>query len=200
MKNKVFNNTLNSQNGFVLVTALIIMVVLILLGTFALNTTNTEIQVASNDRLNKEDFFNQESCITTGKFAFRTWLTSAYLTQAETAASFPPAGSNAGNCVNPNNAALVIGAYKVRNVEATNTPIAWDDSASFGNAASHPANDFPTMSHRDKPDPVSENDIKNVGNDPKNFEIRRFVITSYSPAGDRNVTVQQGVYKVFNKF
>jgi Tfp pilus assembly protein PilX len=200
MKNSSSATILNKQDGFVLVTALIIMVILLLLGTFALNTTTTEIQIAGNDRISKEDFFNQESCIASGKFAFRNWLTTAYLTAAETAAFYPPAGSTASNCVSPNNAALVLGAYKVRNIEATSADIAWDDSASFTNAANHPANDFPAMSHRDKPDPVRENDIKNVGADPKNFEIRRFVITSYSPAADRNATVQQGVYKVFNKF
>lgn len=200
MKNRLPKNTVNNQGGFVLITSLVIMVVLVLLGTFALNTTNVELQISGNDRVAKEDFFNQENCITTGKFNFRTWLTTAYLNTAETSAFYPPAGNDAnGNgfndaseCTDPNG--VVRGAYKVKNIEDTGAPIAiWDDSASFPNAADHPANKYPTLAHKDKP-PVGS------GTDPANFEIRRFVITSYSPENDRNTVVQQGVFKIFNKF
>lgn len=201
MKKALTNTHVTGPDGFVLVTALIIMVILVSLGTFALNTTNVELQISGNDRLAKENLFNQENCVTSGKFQFRNWLTTTYLTAPETTASYPPSGSTESNCVSPNNAALVLGKYKVKNIEATGTDIDWDDSAvRFLNNANHPANNYPTLAHRDKPDPVSEDSVEQTGSDPKNFEIRRFVITSYSPEADRNVTVQQGVYKVFNKF
>jgi len=200
MKNLTLRATMNNRDGFILVTSLVIMLVLILLGTFAFNMTVAELQIARNDRVAKEDFYNQESCIASGKFQFRTWLTTAYLIKSETTAFFPPAGNDTnGNgfndlseCKDPNG--IVRGAYKVRDIEITGTSIAgWDDAASFPNAADHPANKFPKMAHKDKPVPGS-------GTDPKNFEIRRYVMTSYSPENDRNIVLQQGVYKIFNKF
>lgn len=223
MKNRCLPN-LSNEDGFVLVTALIIMIVLVLFGTFAMNTTNIEIQIAGNDKVSKEDFFNQESCIANGKFQFRTWLTSAYLNAAENSAYFPQPGQDADNngvldtldsqCWFPPPPALpppapqpvVRGEYRVRNIEDSNTPIAgWADIADFGGAAgaaNHPANRFPTLAHIDKPDPISLEQLMagNEGYDPKNFLIRRYVVTSYSPEGDRNTILQQGVFKVFNNY
>lgn len=219
MKHLSFTKTVGNNDGFVLVTALIIMVVLILFGTFALNTTNVEIQIAGNDRVAKEDFTNQEGCVTNGKFQFRTWLTAAYLTAGETAAFFPPAGAvdanangiaDASECWFPPLPALappalqpvLRGSYKIRNIEDTGTPIAgWTDAADFGAPANHPANQFPPLAHIDKPDPISLTELEaaNKGYDPKNFIIRRYLITSYSPEVDRNTILQQGVFKVFNK-
>jgi Tfp pilus assembly protein PilX len=200
MKNMPLAKVVENEDGFVLVAAMLILIILVVIGISATNTTNIEYQIAVNDRVAKEDFYNQETCLANGKFQFRTWLTTAYLNTAENAAFFPGAGTDAnGNgindlseCVDPNG--IVTGSYKIRNVEASGTAIAgWEDIASFPTVAAHPANNFPTLAHIDKPDPGS-------GFDPKNFEIRRFVITSYSPDNDKKVVLQEGVYKVFNKF
>ena len=138
---------------------------------------------------------------------FRSWLTNAYLSDKETDAFFPAAGTDAnGNgvndlseCVDPTG--IVRGSFKVRNVEDTDTPVTnWEDIANFNTPDDHPANDYPPMAHRDKPDPVSESSMEGKGYDPKNFEIRRYVITSYSPEAGRATVLQQGAFKVFNKY
>ncbi len=205
---------IDNEDGFVLVVAMLVLIILVVIGIAATNTTNVEYQIAVNDRVAKEDFYNQETCLADGKYQFRTWLTTTYITTAENAAFFPPAGTDAnGNGINDisecNDAnGVVVGAFKIRNVEDSGpsnsgTPInGWEDQAIFcadpnnctqSEINNHPANKFPAMSHKDKPIPGS-------GYDPKNFEIRRYVVTSYSPDTNKNVILQEGVYKVFNKF
>jgi len=202
----------NNSDGYILVTSLMIMTILVFIGMFALNTTTTELRVAGNDRVAKEDLYNQEGCLSTGKFNYRDWLTTAYLNKSETTAFFPTNGTDAnGNNINDlsectDGTGRVRGSYKVRNIEETGTPISnWEDIANFKNIgavlpADHPANNTPVMRHKDKPDPVSESNMAEKGYDPKNFEIRRYVITSYSPENDRSVVLQQGTFKVFNKY
>ncbi len=200
MKNMPIAEIVDNEGGFVLVAAMMILVILVIIGISATNTTNIEYRIAVNDRVAKEDFYNQETCLASGRIQFRTWLTTAFITTAETAAFFPPAGADVNangindlsECVDQNG--IVVGSYKVKNVENSGTDIAgWEDIANFVSVADHPANNFPVMEHKDKPDPGS-------GYDPRNFEIRRFAITSYSPDNDKNVVLQEGVYKVFNKF
>jgi hypothetical protein len=48
--------TVANEQGFVLVTALIIMVLLTIIGIAATNTSVTELQIAGNDRLQKQTF------------------------------------------------------------------------------------------------------------------------------------------------
>jgi hypothetical protein len=55
--------TLESEKGFVLITALVILVLLTFLGIFALNTTTTEIQISGNDRAYKQAFYRADSGI-----------------------------------------------------------------------------------------------------------------------------------------
>lgn len=50
-----------NEDGFVLITAMVMLVILTLLGTFALNTTIFELQIAGNDRVHKETFYKAES-------------------------------------------------------------------------------------------------------------------------------------------
>lgn len=192
----------SNEDGFILVASTVILLVLVVLGISATNTTNIEQLIAINDKGIKEDFYSQESCLASAKFQFRTWLTTPYLTNNETTAFFPQAGADIdGNgindeidsqCLDANG--IMIGTYKVRDMDPSSTPIVgWDDLAAGDDGIAHPANNFPPLSFRDKPDPGS-------GYDPKNFEIRRFVITSYSPDATRNIVIQEGTYKVFNKF
>lgn len=49
-------NTNDSEHGFVLVTAMLMLLILTIIGISALNTSNMEIQIASNDRRRKEVF------------------------------------------------------------------------------------------------------------------------------------------------
>ncbi len=200
----LLGKVVGNEDGFVLAAAMVVLLVLVILGIAATNISNTEYLIASNDRMIKVDFYNQEGCLAQGRFNFRTWLTSAFIGAGETTAVFPINGDANGNgindtiesnCLDPNG--IVVGLYKVRKIEATGTPIlaGWADNNTVDPvvAAKHPANQFPPMAHADKPPPGS-------GYDPKNFEIRRYVMTSYSPDLDRKVILQEGVYKVFNKY
>ncbi len=200
MKSKILFNPLDNNSGFVLVVAMVILLILIVVGTTAIRMTSTEFQIAANDRFIKEDFYNQETCKTTGLFNYRTWLTAAYLTASESSAFFPPTGGTDANTNGINDAAectqgaTVTGSFKVRNIETTQATInGWEDNADFSNSPKHPANDFPKLDHKDKPDP-------GTGYDPKNFTIRRFVITSYSPGTRQKVILQEGANKVFNSY
>nr|WP_319392832.1 PilX N-terminal domain-containing pilus assembly protein [uncultured Desulfobacter sp.] len=192
-------NHVNNQQGFALISVLLFLVLLTVIGLAALNTTDVELQITGNDRVYKTDFYNQEMSLAVGKLNYRTWLTTAYLTSDESSAYFPQAGTDVnGNGITDDseivNNGKVVGSYRVRNNESSGTDISgWEDLADFGSAADHPANQIPALDHRGKPIPGS-------GYDPKNFEIRRFTITAYSVEDDRKVILQEGVYKVFNKY
>lgn len=55
---------LQSQEGAVLVIALMLLAVLTILGAAALNTTTSEIRIAGNERVYKNAFYNAETAIT----------------------------------------------------------------------------------------------------------------------------------------
>ena len=194
-------NHVNNPQGFVLLSAMIFLVLLTVIGIAALDTTTVELQITGNDRIYRTDFYNQEMSLATASLNYRDWLTTTYLTTVENAAYFPVAGADANaNGITDTDESIirkdgeVIGSYRVRNNVSTATDIdGWEDEDDFGSAASHPANQIPVLPHRAKPLPGS-------GYDPKNFEIRRFTITAYSVVDDRKVILQEGVYKVFNKY
>ncbi len=48
------------DNGFVLVVALVMLLVLSLIGIFALNTTDFELQISGNDKVAKESFYEAD--------------------------------------------------------------------------------------------------------------------------------------------
>lgn len=52
--------TLNNSNGYVLVTALMILLVLTLIGIAANQQTTTELQIAANDRWHKQTFYEAD--------------------------------------------------------------------------------------------------------------------------------------------
>lgn len=180
------HNHVNNQQGFALISVLLFLVLLTVIGIAALNTTDVELQITGNDRIYRTDFYNQEMSLADGKLNYRTWLTTAYLTSDEASAYFPQAGTDASYRVKNN--------VKVDNPTDDDIPN-WEDQGNFDpdDPASHPANQIPILDHRSKPLPGS-------GYDPKNFEIRRFTITAYSVENDRKVILQEGVYKVFNKY
>lgn len=188
----------HNEEGFVLVTALLVLVILVVIGIASNQSTNVEKQISANDRIEKQDFFNQETCLATSKMLYTTWLTTSFITAGETVAAFPPA-INPGDDVNGNGIndisevsdpnGIPLASFETRCMERNELTGARTTIASLSNEA----NDFPPMSHKDKPPPGS-------GFSPKNFEVRRFIITCQSPDADRNTVLQEGVYKVFNKF
>ncbi len=56
-------NGMNDQNGFVMVTALMIMVVTSLLGIAALNTATFEIKIAGNEKQYQRQFYYSDAAI-----------------------------------------------------------------------------------------------------------------------------------------
>lgn len=186
----------NNEEGFVLVAAMMVMVILLVIGLAATKSTNVEQQISANDRLEKQEFFNQETCLATTKMLSANWLTTAFVATDETAAFFPPAVTAAndldGNGINDvseiNDAnGITIASFEARSMEVDDTTGLRTSIASLTTEA----NDFPPMSHTDKPPPGS-------GYSPKDFEVRRYVVTCQSPNTDRNSLLQEGVYKIFN--
>ncbi len=77
---------LHNEEGFVLVTGLMILVVLTLLGIAATTNTSIELQIAGNDRLHKETFYNAEAGAILG--------TEIMELNFNCIAGFPPTGGN----------------------------------------------------------------------------------------------------------
>jgi hypothetical protein len=176
---------LRSEQGFVLICAIFFLILLTIVGILATDTTNIELQIASNDRINKMDFYNQEMGLVTGKINYKAWI-NELLGNDERTAHFT------GDSEVKNAAGETIGVYRVRDISLSPANIDWEDNDDFGGSSNHPANKVPLISYRDKPIPGSHYD-------PKNFEIRRFLITSYSGSDDRKVILQEGVFKAFNR-
>ncbi len=60
MEKATFPDPRANEQGFVLVTAMVILVILTLIGITMTNTTVTEIQIAGNDKLNKQTFIQAD--------------------------------------------------------------------------------------------------------------------------------------------
>lgn len=56
----------NDENGFVLITALLILVVLTIIGIAATTNTSLELQIAGNDKVHKETFYGAEGAAILG--------------------------------------------------------------------------------------------------------------------------------------
>jgi len=203
MQSKFIIKQVQNEKGFVLISAMLFLILLTTIGIMATDNTNVELQIASNDRMIKHDFYNQEMGLAVARLNSTEWLTSTYVTEPVNTAHFPKANPVAGNDSNnneiddrseiTNSDGEIISIYKVRNVVSPASDVSdWDDVSDFENASMHPANQLPVLEHEDKP-PVGS------GYDPKNFYIRRFATTVYSPAEDRKVVLQEGLYKAFNK-
>ncbi|OQY21843.1 MAG: hypothetical protein B6I37_08055 [Desulfobacteraceae bacterium 4572_35.2] len=194
---------INNEGGFVLITSLLMLVILTIIGISATNTTTVELQIAGNDRIAKQVFYNQEMALTTSLVNHSDWLTGPFASDSTISAYFPKPGTTAtdsnGNGIDDSSEILdssgeIVAIYKARKIVSPQSDIAtWEDLDSFNNdAANHPANQIPVMSHTGKP-PVGH------GYGLLTFYVRRYAITAYSPRNDRNVILQQGVFRAFPK-
>ena len=50
----------NNQEGFVLVTAMMVLIVLTLIGIIAMNSSNTEKMISGNDKIHKTTFYQAD--------------------------------------------------------------------------------------------------------------------------------------------
>ena len=53
-------NRLDNENGFVLITSLMMLVVLMIIGIAATNTTTIELRISGNDKVTKQTFYQAE--------------------------------------------------------------------------------------------------------------------------------------------
>ena len=169
--------TINNESGFVLVLAVLMLAVITVIGVAATRTSDTESQIASNERQIANELYNAEGAlIDTLETATATWLapTSPFLTDGETVASYTSSTDFDGDGTNDATA-------EVRYIG--------DLGATIG-GLSTAANDLPVQSHTGPPPPGS-------GYSMKHFEVRRYGVTTTSATG--NTQIQTGVYKVFNK-
>lgn len=52
---------LGSEKGFVLIASLLVLLILVIIGVAALNTTTIELQIAGNEKVHKETFYAAEA-------------------------------------------------------------------------------------------------------------------------------------------
>jgi len=170
-------NTLNNEDGMIMIVVLIILVIVTLLGIFATRTAVMDIQMATNYRQNVDEFSDAEGGLINSLENPQTWLTDAFLTADPTVAFSTGSGPIDFNA--DGNADATV---EVRCIEETGTAVA---------GLSDAANDLPAIPHITPPPAGS-------GYSLKYFEVRRYGITTTSSTG--NTQVQAGVFKVFNKF
>lgn len=85
---------LSSESGFVLITALIIMLILTIIGIAATNTSVFEIQISGNDRVHKETFSQADAGISLNeRLTFENAVCNAV------ASGFNPAKLDIGNSI-----------------------------------------------------------------------------------------------------
>ena len=80
------HNVVNNERGFVLVSSLLILVILVIIGVAATNTSTIEIQIASNEQFHKIAFYNADS----GIFTAPKLIGEAIDTDADPTAAFAP--------------------------------------------------------------------------------------------------------------
>lgn len=169
--------TINNENGFVIVLAVLMLAVITVIGFAASRTSETETQIASNERQIANELYNAEGAlIDTLERATTTWLAPAspFLTDGETVASYTSSTDFDGDGTND-------ATVEIRYIG--------DLGATIG-GLSAAANDVPALRHTGPPPTGS-------GYSMKHFEVRRYGVTTTSTTG--NTQIQTGVYKVFNK-
>lgn len=60
---KKITKTVNNEQGFVLVASLMMLMILLVIGIAATNTTTIELQISGNDKLAKQTFYQAEGVV-----------------------------------------------------------------------------------------------------------------------------------------
>jgi len=166
---------LTNEKGFVLVVALLMLAIVTVIGIAATQTSDTEMQIAANERLRVDDFYDAEGGLIDVSERSTTWLSDSFLTAGEDLAAYTGAVDFASDGSNDS-------TIEIRCVKSSAAPVP---------GLSVTANDLPVSSHINPPPAGS-------GYSVKYFEVRRYGITSTSTSG--NTRLQLGVWKLFNKF
>lgn len=134
--------TINNEEGFVLVTGLMILLILTLLGLSATTNTTIELQIAGNDRLHKQTLYQAEGGAITG-----TELLEQNFNCTTGFTKFP--GSAGG--VNWVNVEGTIRAFERRTDRDTTLPGEMNSIAFWRNVDLNPV-DFPNSFYIGNPD------------------------------------------------
>jgi len=103
-------NPLKNEEGFVLITALLMLVVLMIIGIAATNTTTIELQISGNDKVAKQTFYQADGGTNVGV---------SILEENITTSGFTAPGGYHG--VNITNTALYMNDHTATGVDATMT-------------------------------------------------------------------------------
>ena len=170
---------MDNENGSVIVLALIMVVLLSLLGMAVSRTSSIDVQVSSNETKAVQDLNQAESANNYALETTNAWMTNTFL-QADENSS---AASWAGLTLDTDGDGTPDTTYDIRYIKS--------DPTEIGTLTIPGANNLPIMRHIAPPPPGS-------GYSLKNFEIRRYGITSQT--NGTNSRVQIGAFKVFNKY
>jgi hypothetical protein len=169
---------LGNEDGFALVAAILISVILILIGVYTLWTSNAEVRVVRNEADLTLEFYNAEGgavdALENYNRAPTQWLTDAFLLAGPTAAG------NIVTSYDTNGKAVAM--VEVRCIENAGISIPGLSAA---------ANHLPLQNHVGPPP-------SGAGFSLKYFEARNYGLTATSTTG--NTQIQIGAWKVFNKY
>jgi hypothetical protein len=147
-------DTISNESGFALVAALLILAVMTIIGIAATTTSTIEMQIAGNENQYTGTFYNNEGVLINTIENPSLWLTTDFLTDGETVASYSVVSGDT--------------TTEIRCIESTDTAIS---------VLSDGANDLPARLHRDSPPSGS-------GYSMKHFEVHRYGITTTTVSGD----------------
>ncbi|HEU18968.1 MAG TPA: hypothetical protein ENO00_06220 [Deltaproteobacteria bacterium] len=165
---------IKNERGYALLVAILVLSLVTMIGYAAVRTSSVELQISGNERQIADNFYDAEGGLVDTLENTGTWMTTAFLTAAETTANYT-------GTVDVNGDSTDDASVEVRCIESTGTDIGTLSSA---------ANDLPVMSHTGPPPSGSGCSIKY-------FIVRRYGVTSSNTAG--NVQLQVGTWKLFNK-
>lgn len=187
----LIKKTVNNEDGMVMIFAVMVLMILTISGVAAINISNNETTIVRNEQLSSSEFYQAESGINDARINFVDWLTNAFLMAGDTVANATLSSISSDANGNP------VANIQVRCIENNApggkvTPIFTDVNDPGYVLGDYDVPDqMPAMPHKGNP-PVGS------GYSIKNFEVRRYSITSTSNAG--NIVVQAGVWKTFNKY
>jgi Tfp pilus assembly protein PilX len=169
------NSPLNNENGMALVIVILMLVIITILGIGAVQTSTTEVQLASNERRIVDEFYKAEGGLLDTLERTNVWLTDAFLLAGPTVASYTNSNVNFDG-------GAIDAVVEIRYIADPLTPAV---------GLSQAANNLPVSSHTCPPPAGS-------GYSMGKFEAHRYGVTATSVPG--NTLAQSGVWKVFNKF
>lgn len=164
-----------SEDGYVLLTTLLLLMMLTIIGIAAIHTTIVEIQLSGNNRRIVEKFYVSEGSIITVLENSHWWLGENFFKGGEASAHWSKQLDFDGDGADD-------ARVEVRCVEPTQSNIT---------ALSRAANDIPADRHS-APPPI------NSGYSVRHFKIRKFAVTATDLTSGMHL--QFGVWKVFCEF